>query len=164
MDLKQAISEGRFREDLYFRIAVMNIEVPPLRERGADVLLIANACLQKYAAENNKKVKGFTAQALRVLEMYSWPGNIRELENRINRAVIMAEDSRITRKDLELSSYGRFEGQGLKQAREAFDKEFVGWVLRKHKGRVTSAAEELKVSRTALYELIEKLGLRKEGE
>ena len=164
MDLKQAISEGRFREDLYFRIAVMNIEVPPLRERGADVLLIANACLQKYAAENNKKVKGFTAQALRVLEMYSWPGNIRELENRINRAVIMAEDSRITRKDLELSSYGRFEGQGLKQAREAFDKEFIGWVLRKHKGRVTSAAEELKVSRTALYELIEKLGLRKEGE
>ena len=164
MDLKQAISEGRFREDLYFRIAVMNIEVPPLRERGADILLIANACLQKYAAENNKKVKGFTAQALRVLEMYGWPGNIRELENRINRAVIMAEDSRITRKDLELSSYGRFEGQGLKQAREAFDKEFVGWVLRKHKGRVTSAAEELKVSRTALYELIEKLGLRKEGE
>jgi len=163
MDLKRAMTEGRFREDLYFRIAVMNIEVPPLRERGEDILLIANSCLQKYAAENNKKVTGFTAQALRVLEMYSWPGNVRELENRINRAVIMAENSKITRKDLELSSFTRFEGQGLKPAREAFEKEFIWWVLRKNKGRVASAAEELKVSRTALYELIEKLGIRKEG-
>ena len=163
-DLKQAISEGRFREDLYFRIAVVNIEIPPLRERGEDILLIANSFLQKSAAENNKKVTGFTTQALRVLEMYSWPGNVRELENRINRAVIMAENAKVTRKDLELSSYARFEGRGLKEAREAFDKELIGWVLRKHKGRVTSAAEELKISRTAIYELIEKLGLKKEGE
>jgi two-component system NtrC family response regulator len=162
-DLKHAISEGRFREDLYFRIAVVNIEVPPLRERGEDVLLMANSFLQKYAAENNKKITGLTAEALRVLEMHTWPGNVRELENRINRAVIMAENSRITRKDLELSAYARFEGRGLKEAREAFEKELIWWVLRKNKGRVTSAAEELKISRTALYELIEKLGIRKEG-
>jgi len=163
MDLKQAISEGRFREDLYFRIAVVNIELPPLRERGEDILLIANSFLQKSAAENNKKVTGFTTQALNVLEMHSWPGNVRELENRINRAVIMAENSRITRKDLELSAYAQFEGHGLKQAREAFEKEFIWWVLRKNKGRVTSAAEELKISRKTLYELIERLGIRKEG-
>jgi two-component system NtrC family response regulator len=161
LDLKEAISEGRFREDLYFRIAVVNIEVPPLRERGEDILLMANSFLKKCAAENNKKITGFSTQALRVLEMYSWPGNIRELENRINRAVIMAENSRVTRKDLELSSFAPFEGQGLKEAREAFEKELIWWVLRKNKGRVTSSAEELKVSRTALYELIEKLGLKK---
>jgi len=160
MDLKQAISKGRFREDLYFRIAVVNIDVPPLRERGEDVLLIANAVLQKCAAENNKKITGFTAEALRVLEMHSWPGNVRELENRINRAVIMADNSRVTRKDLELSAYDRFEGRGLKEARQVFDKELIGWVLKKNKGRVTSAAEELKISRTALYELIKKLGIR----
>ena len=127
---------------------------------GEDILLIANSLLQKCAAENNKRITGFTAEALRVLEMHSWPGNVRELENRINRAVIMAENSRITRKDLELSAYARFEGRGLKEARKAFEKELIWWGLRKNKGRVTSAAEELKVSRTALYELIKKLGIR----
>jgi len=102
-DLKQAMKEGRFREDLYYRVSVVVIAVPPLRDREGDIVLLARTLLQRYAAENKKKILGFTAQALRALETHRWPGNVREMENRIKRAVIMAEDSRLMPKDLELA-------------------------------------------------------------
>ncbi len=94
-DLKQAMKDGTFREDLYFRLGVITIALPPLKEREGDVVLLANAFLRKYGAENKKKLTGFTNEAVKALQDYPWPGNVRELENRLKRAVIMAEGNRI---------------------------------------------------------------------
>jgi two-component system NtrC family response regulator len=161
-DLKQSVQEGRFREDLYYRLGVVTISLPPLREREGDGLLLATTLLQRYADENKRKIAGFTPQAIRAIETYHWPGNIRELENRIKRAVIMCEGSRITEMDLELDSgFAKYEGRGLKEAREALEKDLVQNALSKNKGNLTQAAAELGISRPTLYELIEKLGIRK---
>jgi len=160
MDLNQGISDGRFREDLYYRIGVVSIDLPPLREREGDILLLANAFLRKYVAENKKKISGFTKQALREIEVHSWPGNIRELENRIKRAVIMAEGSRVSPMDLELtSSHAKYEGKSLKESRDAMEKDLVKRAISRNKGNLTKAAEELGVSRPTLYEMMEKLGI-----
>jgi two-component system NtrC family response regulator len=162
-DLKKAMSEGRFREDLYYRLSVVTIPVPPLRDRGEDILLLAKALLQKYSIENKKKIGGFSRQAISTLQNYGWPGNVRELENRIKRAVIMAEGQRITPEDLELAlPYAKYEGKGLKQAREAMEKEIIQRTLAKNKGNITQTATELGVSRPTLHQLIEKLGVEKE--
>jgi two-component system NtrC family response regulator len=163
VDLQKAIKEGRFREDLYYRLGVVTISLPPLRDRGEDVLLLAAALLRRYADENNKKIKGFTPPAIRALQEYTWPGNIRELENRVKRAVIMAEGPKVTPIDLELASqFAKYEGRGLKGAREALEKDFIQRALVKNKGNVTKAAEELGVSRPTLYELMEKLRIKNE--
>jgi len=162
-DLKQAISEGKFREDLYYRLGVVTIQLPPLREREEDILVLATALLQRYAGENRKKITGFTKQAMRAIEAHNWPGNIRELENRIKRAVIMAEGSKIAPDDLELASqYKKYERGGLKEAREALERDFIERSIAKNKGNLTQAASELGLSRPTLYELMEKLGIAKE--
>jgi len=161
-DIKKAIIEGQFREDLFYRLGVVTISLPPLRERGEDILLLAMALLKRYAEENNKKITGFTPPAFRALESYSWPGNIRELENRVKRAVIMAEGSKITPGDLELDSpYGAHKRKGLKEAREALEKDLIQRALAKNKGNISKAAEELGVSRPTLYEIMEKLGIHR---
>ncbi len=160
-DLKDAMKEGRFREDLYYRLGVVTIALPPLREREGDILLLAASLLHRYLAENKKKISGFTTQAVRALETHHWPGNVRELENRIKRAVIMAEGSKITPQDLELSfQYTKLEGRGLREARQGLEKDIILRALSKNKGNVTKTAEELGVSRPTLYELMEKLGVK----
>jgi two-component system NtrC family response regulator len=160
IDLQQAMSDGRFREDLYYRLGVVVIALPPLRERGEDVLLLAKALLQRCTAEGRSKITGFTRQALSALQSYSWPGNVRELENRIKRAVIMAQGTRLTPADLDLEvPFARYEGQGLREAREALEKELIQRGLAKHKGNVTRTAAELGVSRPTLHELISKYAI-----
>jgi two-component system NtrC family response regulator len=162
-DLKQALKEGKFREDLYYRLGVVTISLPPLRRREEDILLLATSFLQRYAYDNKKKITGFTPQAIHAIKAYPWPGNVRELENRVKRAVIMAEGQKVTPIDLELtSSYERFEHKGLKEAREALEKELIEKAIAKNKRNITKAAEELGVSRPTLYELMEKLGISKE--
>ncbi len=162
-DLKWSIKKGRFREDLYYRLGVVNLVLPPLRERKGDVLLIANALQQRYTAETRKRIAGFTERALAVLETYGWPGNIRELENRVRRAVIMSEGSRLTPADLELSDgYVEPENHGLSQARETLEKDMIQQALARHKGNITRTAAELAVSRTTLYGRIQKLGIERE--
>ena len=161
-DLKQALKDGKFREDLYYRLGVVTISLPPLRERQGDILLLATALLQRFSNESGKKISGFTPQAIRAIESYTWPGNIREMENRIKRAVIMAEGQIMTHADLEFQSpYERYKGKGLKEAREALEKDFIERALSKHKGSITHAASELGISRPTLYELMEKLGIEK---
>jgi two-component system NtrC family response regulator len=160
-DLKQSVKEGGFREDLYYRLGVVTVSLPPLREREGDGLLLATILLQRYADENKRKISGFTPQAIRAIETYHWPGNIRELENRIKRAVIMTEGSNLTPQDLELvSPYAKYEGGGLREAREALEKDLIDRALAKNKGNMTKVAEELGISRPTLYELMEKLGIR----
>jgi two-component system NtrC family response regulator len=162
-DLKQALKEGRFREDLFYRLGVVTIALPPLREREGDILILATALLQRYAYENRKKITGFTQHAIRALDIYNWPGNIREVENRIKRAVIMAQGQKLTPADLELESpYARYEGKGLKEARGEIERDFIQRALSKNKGNMTHAAAELGISRPTLYELMEKLGINKD--
>lgn len=161
-DLKQALASGSFREDLYYRMAVIVLSLPPLREREGDIAPLASVLLQRYAAESQKKITGFTRQALRALEGHHWPGNIRELENRLKRAVLVAEGARVTAAHLELaSSDDRYAGQGLHEAREAVEKEMVQRALARNKGNLTQAALELGISRPTLYELMGKLGIER---
>src|SRR5208337_2794616 len=109
--------------DLYFRLGVITIPLPPLREREKATVLLANAFLRKYAAESKKKLTGFTNQAVSALREYPWPGNVRELENRLKRAVIMAEGNKITPVDLEMETpRDKYEGASLKEAREALER------------------------------------------
>jgi two-component system NtrC family response regulator len=162
VDLKKAILEGRFREDLYYRLAVVVIKLPPLRERENDIRVLAQDFLRKAAGKAGKEGLAFDQEAIRSLVSYGWPGNVRELENRVKRAVIMAEGKRLTPEDLELNgAQVRTHNVSLKEARESIEREMVDKALRKHGGKIAPAAVELGVSRPTLYELMEKLGLKK---
>jgi two-component system, NtrC family, response regulator len=160
VDLKQAVANGRFREDLYFRLAVVVIKLPPLRDRGEDVDLLAREFLQQFAVQCEKPSLRFAPDAVRAVKRHTWPGNVRELQNRIKRAVIMADSRRVTAGDLELTD--RIEGGPavtLKEARENIERELVEQTLKRHSGRISSAAAELGISRPTLYELMDKLGI-----
>jgi two-component system, NtrC family, response regulator len=159
VDLTKAMAEGRFREDLYYRLNVVNVAIPPLRDREGDTLLLAKAFLQKQSAKQQKSLV-FTPKSLQVLETHGWPGNVRELENRIQRAAIMAENGRITPQDLGLTSVTtEFMGQSLGKARESVERQMIEAALTRNKGNLSRAAVELEISRPSLYELIQKLGI-----
>jgi two-component system NtrC family response regulator len=161
-DLKKGMSVGNFREDLYYRLAVVQIVMPPLRERENDIRLLAQSFLQRFAAQVKKAGLTFDRGAIRALTSHFWPGNVRELENCVRRAVIMAEGKRLTIQDLELTPVASGNLGTLKEAREAVEREIVERVLRKHSGKITIAAAELGISRPTFYELMEKLGIARE--
>jgi two-component system NtrC family response regulator len=144
---------------LYYRLAVVIINLPPLRQRSDDIPLLAHAFLQKSASETSKGSPTFSQRALRALRQYDWPGNVRELENRVKRAVIMSEGSRVSEIDLELTNTSGTIGTDLKEARETFDRAMVEQALRKHRGKIGPAAADLGICRPTLYELMEKLGV-----
>jgi two-component system NtrC family response regulator len=159
LNLQESVTKGTFREDLYFRLAVVVIRTPALRERGDDVSTLASEFLHRYGAQHGKSGLTFTSDAIRAIASYGWPGNVRELQNRIQRAVIMAERRRVTADDLELVDLAAAPPQTLKEAREAVERTVIEASLRRHAGRITSAALEMGVSRPTLYELMEKLGI-----
>jgi two-component system NtrC family response regulator len=162
-DLKQAIAKGTFREDLYFRLAVVVIHLPALRERGDDIGLVAREFLQQYAAQNGKPGMSFAPETLRAVNVHQWPGNIRELQNRVQRAVIMANGKRVTVKDMELTeATAALSPFTLKEARETIEREMIQESLRRNGGKISAAATELGISRPTLYELMEKLGIPKD--
>jgi two-component system, NtrC family, response regulator len=162
INLQESVASGKFREDLYFRLAVLVVTLPALRERGDDVGLVAREFLRRYGVQHGKPGLTFAPDAVRALNLHNWPGNIRELQNRVQRAVIMAEGKRLTAGDLELAdAAGAQRGQTLKEAREDVERTLVQDALRRHGGKITSAAVELGISRPTLYELIEKLGIAK---
>ena len=165
VDLNLAMAEGRFREDLYYRLAVVVIRLPPMRERAGDVLFLATSFLQKFAHENKRTISGFNRQALQTIRQYDWPGNVREMENRIRRAVIMADGKQISVSDLDLASVAvasGLQGQNLKEAREQLERDMIQRSLVRNKGKITAVAEELGVSRPTLYELMEKLAIKRD--
>ena len=162
-DLRKGMAGGTFREDLFYRLSVVQIVLPPLRDRENDIRLLAQFFLQRFAAQINKSGLTFDAEALRALNRHAWPGNIRELENCVKRAVIMAEGKRLTAQDLELAAANSAAAfTTLKDARENVEREMVQQALRKNSGKITAAANELGISRPTLYELMEKLGIVRE--
>jgi two-component system NtrC family response regulator len=163
-NLQESAASGKFREDLYFRLAVVVVKVPPLRERGDDIVLVAKTLLHNYGIEHTKPGLSFAPDAIRALSLHSWPGNVRELQNRVRRAVIMADGKRVSVGDLELSDIlSALPPQTLKEARESVEREMVQDAMRRHRGKITAAALELGISRPTLYELMEKLGIAKDS-
>jgi two-component system NtrC family response regulator len=159
-NLQEAVASGAFREDLYFRLAVVVIKVPALRERGDDVTLVAHEFLKRCGKEHGKTNLVFAPDAVQALCRHAWPGNVRELQNRVNRAVIMADGKRVTAEDLELSEVPGHEAPPtLRIAREQAERLLVVEALRRHRGKIAGAASELGVSRPTLYELMAKLGI-----
>jgi two-component system NtrC family response regulator len=162
VDLKKAIAEERFREDLYYRLAVVVISLAPLRERRDDTLLLAQSFLRRCTVNSGKGKLSFDQEALRALARHRWPGNVRELENRVKRAVIMAEGRRLTAQDLELDDVSALpQAASLKEAREAVERQMVQSALLRHGGKIAPAAAELGISRPTLYELMEKLAIHR---
>jgi len=161
-DLYGSIEAGTFREDLFYRLQVVTIHVPPLRERGDDIALLAQDILQRSAKELKKPLIGFTSDGIKALKAHDWPGNVRELENRIKRAAVMADTRRLTSDDLELTSVAsRCQGQRLKDVRHSLEKEFIRKTLAKYGGNITKTAAELGVSRPTLHNLLTKYSIER---
>ncbi|MDZ7264851.1 MAG: PEP-CTERM-box response regulator transcription factor [candidate division KSB1 bacterium] len=159
-DLEQEINLGHFRADLYYRLGVISIHLPPLRERGDDILLLANRFLAKYATEYDKPYCQFDALANQRMYEYRWPGNVRELENRIKRAVIMSRKKLISAADLGLEAERDTKGQSLMEVVDDVQKKYITQALTRTRGNVSRAARELGISRVALYDLIDRFRIQ----
>jgi two-component system NtrC family response regulator len=163
-NLERAIQEGKFREDLYYRVSEIVIRVPALREREGDRVLLARTFLDQYARKNGRSFRGFSPAALEQIDSYRWPGNVRELENRIKRAVILAEGQRINGHDLGFESdEGAPASLDLRAAREAAERRVIQCALDVHGNNMSQAAEALGISRPSLYNIMKKLGMEGAG-
>lgn len=161
-DLKGLIKEGRFREDLYYRLAEIVVSIPPLRARRGDATLLSHAFVRRFSAEQNRGAMTLREDALRAIESYNWPGNVRELENCIKRAVIMADSNQITLEDIGLNEL-QDESEmrlDLRQVREDAEKRVIITALGRADGNILKAAEMLGVSRPTLYDLMHRFGLK----
>jgi two-component system NtrC family response regulator len=154
-DLQKMVQIGSFREDLFYRICEMTVEIPPLRARQGDMILLARHFQLKFAKEQRQKIVGFTPDALAAIEGYSWPGNIRELENRVRRAVIMADEKHITREDLGLAEAQQIP-INLRQVRQEAEKNALVRALCMTDHKVSAAAKLLGITRPTFYDLIKK--------
>jgi two-component system NtrC family response regulator len=164
VDLKTAIDKNLFREDLYYRLGVLHIHLPPLRNRGEDTLLMAMVFLKQAAVTYRKPIRGYTAQAVDVLRSYSWPGNVRELSNRVRRAVVMAEGVEITPQDLDLAGEELQTVDTLDSLRAAHRRieiELLVKAISLHHGNLTRVARDLEVSRSTLYRKLRAYGIEK---
>ncbi len=170
MDLEEAIRKGRFREDLYYRICVLSLELPPLRERGEDCLLFARAFLRDAALRFGKSLQGFTSDAEALLLDHDWPGNLRELRNTVERASLHATGKLVTVEALGFdegrssssTEMGKEEAMTYEQAIAGFERQFLVRALGRHDGAVTATARSLGLSRFALHRRLTRLGLGKQ--
>ncbi len=156
-DLKQLIAEGVFRQDLYYRLSVVSISSPPLREREGDLLLLTRAFLKRFSEETGKRLKGLTREAGKAIEAYGWPGNIRELENKIKRAVVMADGPSLTVEDLELENAPELPPlPRLKDAKDRVERDLIKTALSRYAGNITHAASALGISRQTFHDILSK--------
>ena len=162
LDIKEAIKKGEFREDLFYRLNIIPIHLPPLRERKEDIPHFLNYFLDKYNKEFNKKIKGFNKDALELLTEYAWPGNVRELENLVERMVVISEkEEYISAEDIPLENTSRnIIKKSLKEALMEFEKRYIKNALAEAGGNQTKAAEILGIHRTTLISKMEQLGLK----
>lgn len=163
-DLKESIKAGKFREDLYYRISEIVIQVPALRDREGDRLLLARTFLEKYAAQHGRDFRGFTDKACEQIDAYDWPGNVRELENRVKRSVVLAEGKTVSPVDLGLQEKVEPKGLDLREARENAERNVIQRALDINNYNMSRTADVLGVSRPSLYNLMKKLGLDSAGK
>jgi DNA-binding NtrC family response regulator len=159
-DLEQAVKQGTFREDLYYRLNVFSIVLPPLRERRSDIPLLANYFVKKYAHQMNKPVTGLSPEAMEQVVQYSWPGNVRELENAIERAMVLGTPPLLKASDLPFqmaNERGRIRTGTLAD----IERAYVAEVLERNRWNISRSAEELDIDRVTLYHKIDKYGLKK---
>jgi transcriptional regulator with GAF, ATPase, and Fis domain len=154
--LEEEIKQNRFREDLYYRLNVVGIYLPPLRERGDDVIIIAKALLSKYAAEMGSKVQGFTPAALAAIKKFNWPGNIRQLENRIKKALVLCDRNLLAPEDLDLGPHAESPILPLEKAKEEFQRRYVLEVLERNNGNRTQTARDLGVDPRTIFRYLER--------
>ena len=161
-DLEQQMRDGRFREDLYYRVSEMSIQIPALKDRTGDAPVLAKAFLARFAGELGTGSLSFDATALAAIEQYSWPGNVRELESRVKRGAIMAEGSQVTAGDLELDAVASGDNMplNLRQIREAAERDAIIRALGHAGDNVSEAANLLGITRPTLYSMLEKYGLK----
>jgi len=172
-DLAQSVAEGRFRQDLYYRINVINLELPPLRERTSDVPLLAERFLQEIREDVGREVQGFSDDALACLQRYSWPGNVRELQNVVDRAVLLGKGPVIEVSDLPVELRTRepagggakfTTGQTLKEALEGPERQIILQVLESNGWNRNATADTLGINRTTLYKKMKRLGIEDPAE
>ncbi|TYC90712.1 PEP-CTERM-box response regulator transcription factor [Novosphingobium sp. BW1] len=161
-DLDAMIADGRFREDLYYRLAEIVVRIPSLAERPGDATLLAKTFLARYAVEMNPKVRGFASDALAAIDAWPWQGNVRELENRVKRAVIMADEKLVSASDLDLADPDEqvINALNLKTAREQADRKVIRHALARSEGNISSTAKMLGISRPTLYDLLKQYDLQ----
>ncbi|GGA04330.1 MAG: PEP-CTERM-box response regulator transcription factor [Sphingomonadales bacterium CG12_big_fil_rev_8_21_14_0_65_65_10] len=160
-NLEAMITDGRFREDLYYRLAEIVVKIPSLAERPGDAALLAKAFLANYASEMNPSVKGFAPDALQAIDEWNWPGNVRELENRVKRAVIMTDGKLVGAEDLDLGDEDdEADVLNLKAAREKTDRKVIRRALSRTDGNISSTAKLLGISRPTLYDLLKQYDLQ----
>ncbi len=161
-DLEAMIADGRFREDLFYRLAEIVVKIPSLAERPGDATLLAKVFLAQFAREMNPQVKGFSADALAAIDSWPWPGNVRELENRVKRAVIMSDDKLVGAGDLDLAELDQEQCQALnlKTAREVSDRKLIRHALARSEGNISSTAKLLGISRPTLYDLLKQYDMQ----
>ncbi|TCS40305.1 PEP-CTERM-box response regulator transcription factor [Reinekea marinisedimentorum] len=165
-NLEEMVKEGTFREDLFYRICEIVVDIPPLRERGNDAALIANHMLKRYAAEMSGKAMTFSESAIQTIEHYSWPGNIREVENKVKRAVVLAESNVVQTEDLgidEPKAQKKFSLINLKEARKSAEVEAILSALELSQYNVSAAAKMLGVTRPTLYDMMKKYNMTNES-
>jgi two-component system NtrC family response regulator len=161
-NLRAMIGNGQFREDLFYRISEVTVQIPPLRDRPGDAVVIAQSVLDQRAREHKRSIRGFTPEAMKAIQVYTWPGNIRELENRISGAVIMAEGKYISVDELGLPADGGAtagEFLNLRAARQRAESEAIRQALAVSGGNLSRSAELLGITRPTLYDLLEKNGI-----
>jgi len=161
--LEHEIERGSFREDLYYRLNVVSIRLPPLRERGDDVTVIARYFLQQYAREFGARVRGFTPAALVALKKYAWPGNVRELENRVKKAVVLADRALVSAEDLDLSPEVLEPTVPLAQATREYQRRYVNEVLERNGGNRTKTAKDLGVDPRTIFRHLERMEAEARG-
>ncbi len=161
-NLEDLIKEGRFREDLYYRLAEIAVLIPPLRERQGDLSLLAHAFLERFAQTQGRALRGFSPEAIESIETHAWPGNVREMENTIKRAVIMSDGPHVSQEDLGLASSPDQENEplNLRQVRDEAERRAVLKAMGRSNGNVAHAAEMLGISRPTLYDLMNRFGLK----
>jgi two-component system NtrC family response regulator len=163
-DPQDLIKEGLFREDLYYRVSEITINIPPFRDREEGRLILARTLLQKYCEKQNSGINGFADDAMVAIEVYSWPGNVRELENKIKGAVIMADGKMVTAADLGLQSDDELgDSLNLREVRQNAEAKAIRVALARSYGNVTKTAELLGVTRPTLYDMLKKHGLSAES-
>jgi len=159
-NLEQLTHAQAFREDLYYRISEIVMEVPPLREREGDRVLLARAFLEKFRGQHAGRIRGFNERALKQIEQYAWPGNVRELENKVKRAVVLADSEWISIQDLGfVDDNGEALCLDLRQAREEAERRVIRQTLMLHNNNISRAATAMGISRPSLYNLMKKLGM-----